>query len=939
MNPANRITIKGLVQDDRQLKPIADVSVLLQLNGDKARTLDRSTTDEDGHFGFMLAPDDLNESWQGSASLWLLVTTPDGRALFSTRDTTLLLRGTVWDVTLTIPHERIASLQQAAPVRPSVRVGAFDLDAQMLAELEQEDLLYLARMVLRKEVPPQNALRIERLHPDLLPARSLEKYFSLTPVFRTIDGIIRHKKWPRAFAHKVRQYHTTPAEDVKPIVHECDNFVVTYYLEGPARVDPDDSSQPVAEPGEASMTLMTLPAGGAPTYIKRLCFWLERALSTYTSPPFGLKNPALAGRIPVTVLDVDIGGVYPDGMSIDNNLPPDLLASIVSHEVFHLVQQGYVSLYAGPWGEGLLEGSAVAAEDAVVDRVNRYLFEATTIWGGVYGALQYTNQSLFSMSHDSGFFWRYFVEQHSPDLTRPLGGVETYRTLLGECEKEGSCTTFAIRETIRSLPWYQEFYGFGYLDPGKDDLLSAETTLGNYALACILKDLGALVPDRRFTFIESENDILWDEVFNAHDLTLKCPETDKIGPVQITASATLTASKSKSFSGEVNSFASQYYVVQPDSAITNVDVEFSGVDGQIFQIALVNEDGTVRDIHRSDRARYSKRLVRVRDGMPIQALLMVVTGCEAGGEYTISLNPASPSSDVMVTRWNTRRETEYEIDSFFWSWTWVSPDIWVDNDGDNIPDDIVHLDADNRLHVRLHNKGNADASNIVVEFFYQDASGSLSPTGWLPVVDTSGTVQVLTGLSLGAGQSRVWSVNWCPRASGTSRHFCVRVVLTVPGDPNADNKRAMSNFGNVTIQPGRSAELEALRRNPSPVPLPIDLEVISRLPPELTVSRQDVQEQQAIVLGPGETRADRLLVFHLGRREEPGTEHPSADHGHLLTHEPLIDDVQAWCERFNIPPDALPPHVAGKALVTLVHKAKGVVTGGVTFQIVPEPRK
>src|SRR5690606_22699186 len=122
--------------------------------------------------------------------------------------------------------------------------------------------------------------------------------------------------------------------------------------------------------------------------------------------------------------------------------------------------------------------------------------------------------------------------------------------------------------------------------------------------------------------------------------------------------------------------------------------------------------------------------------------------CQIGGNYSISVNPAPPSPDVMVTRWNTRRRKEYEIDSSQWSWTWVSPDVWVDNDGDGSADDVVHLNQDNRLCVQLHNKGNADASGVAVDFFYQDAAGTLSPTGWLPVEDPSGVVQALTGLSL-----------------------------------------------------------------------------------------------------------------------------------------------------------------------------------------------
>src|SRR5581483_7232031 len=163
----------------------------------------------------------------------------------------------------------------------------------------------------------------------------------------------------------------------------------------------------------------------------------------------------------------------------------------------------------------------------------------------------------------------------------------------------------------------------------------------------------------------------------------------------------------------------------------------------LFQLALIDEDGNVRDIHRSDRTSYSKFITSLRAGKRLTKILCAVSGAESSGSFTVSAAPASPAPDVMVTRWNSAVTREYHIDSRNWAWTWVSPDTWVDNDGDGIADGTVFFNFNNQLHIRLHNKGNSAASGVSVNFWYQDASGGLSDAAWMPVQDTLGVTQVL----------------------------------------------------------------------------------------------------------------------------------------------------------------------------------------------------
>ena len=49
----------------------------------------------------------------------------------------------------------------------------------------------------------------------------------------------------------------------------------------------------------------------------------------------------------------------------------------------------------------------------------------------------------------------------------------------------------------------------------------------------------------------------------------------------------------------------------------------------------------------------------------------------------------------MITRWNSRVGTEYEVDPKGWAWAWISPDVMVDNDDDVMADTQVFFGQNN----------------------------------------------------------------------------------------------------------------------------------------------------------------------------------------------------------------------------------------------------
>ena len=758
----------------------------------------------------------------------------------------------------------------------------------------------------------------------------------VTPVLESIDEMIRLKSWPRELGHEIDRIINLIEGRLTLETFDCPNFTVTYQTSGPNAVNLDSSAMNVLDPGTSNV-LGTIPAGTVPTYVRLICWWLERALPLFINAPFSLRNPAASGKIPVYINQTQFGSASQNnGITIGKALNPGILAAVSVHELFHMVQFEY-SL-SGPWRPSLLEGGAVLAEDTVAEKMNHYLYVASSDsgWTGDDGVLLNPNFSLKLASYNCALFWRYISEQQSADITEPFVGVEAYRALIEECEASG-CSTAAVRTAVRNLPWYQDLFEFHYLDAARQDRTSSETTFGNYALACYLKDLGTNVPDRRFDFSEDEENIAFDDILSS---ILTVPAASTLVPVDIAGSGTVSSSSSVGFVGCVNEFASQYYEIEVDASISNFDIHFRaycGFTSLIFQVALIDEDGQVRDIFRTDTPFYDKRITNLADSKALEGCTRRV-GLRDERRFLDLGRRGVASPDVMVTRWHSAIKTEYEIDSFGWAWTWVSPDVWVDNDGNGFADSEVYFNFDNKLHIRLHNKGNADASGIQLEFFYQDASTGLSDSGWLPVRNKAGAIQTLSGLSLVAASSDVWSVDWSPAPSGTSNHFCIRAIVTVLGDPNVDNKRVLSNFGNVKVKSGMWVDVAVLRRNILERRLPIDLEVVSRLPVDLDISLRDLRANRTVTLNPAEAVTDIVRISHLaGLKMDQKRVTPlppvgrSADRLQRLGRKP---DPRGF---YPTDPRALPPGVAGKPMVTIVHRSNGLALGGVTFLVSREP--
>lgn len=816
-------------------------------------------------------------------------------------------------------------------LKPKIWIGNFALDKTMWDELEYEDLLNLARIDAGQIIHSSARRKLENLCRDLLPDRMAQRSLCSTETILTMYEIEKRKEWSGFTGNEIDLILTSFIEaGFAEESYETPNFIITYQTDGVQGVDPDKSAMDIIDPGsDPAVVIHTIPAGGAsdpPTYIRLIEYWLEHALSVYVNAPYSLLNPASGGKIPVYVNHSSAGSASPSGFfKIHWDLSPELVCAVSVHELFHMVQFEYSLSYSDPWRQSVMEGGAVLSEDVAADAMNRYLYEASTSWSGT-GVLVNPNKSLISASYDCSLFFRYISEQHSTDTSEPFIGVETYRKLIENCSADG-CTTETIENTIRQLPWYEHFYKFRYRDPAQYELASSETTMGNYVLAQYLKDLGTNIPDSRFEFLEDEENIGFDEVLETQWPSSGTP-IDTMGTLSLTASDTLTHSTSLNYSDSVNMFGSRYYEIQINPSVTNVEVTFSAdpsFTSLLFQLVQIDEDNYVRDICRTDQTNYTKRITNTQEGKTLDRILIAVTGCNSSGGYSISVSPASPCSDVMVTRWNSVVKKEYEIRSRFWSW--VSPDIWVDNDGNGLADSVVFFDYNNKLTIRLHNKGNADATGLHVDFWYQNATGGLHHADWVPVRNKNGVVRNLSGLNLAAGNSNTWSVDWSPQPSGTSKHFCVRAIVTSPGDTNTDNKFVTSNFGNIQVKLVKIIDIDLIRRHLGKLPKLVTLKTVVRPGPkaEEGIKLETIlPRNRKKLMEPGELLTDRIKIL------------PKLNTKYLKT--PIsLDDSKSQIAKYknknleSYPPEeALPPGIWGKTLVTIVHEVEGDVIGGFT---------
>lgn len=787
---ADAVPVSGRVIAERRREGAPLPAAITVRSGPPGGSTAISSTklDEAGRFGLGLAPGIFH----------LVVTDAEGRCLASTHDLPFEVEsGRSVELQLAIsPPPFIARSEPAN--RRSALFSGLTLSATAASETTPEQVIDLAREIInpKSAAPFASRFRAEGFAAARSPGVDDDPKQTLcsTERLRKIDQLAELQGYadPALVKLKVRHILSMGETTFASRIYTTPNFAIQYQTSGPAAVAEDPSAFDVIEPGSAPpRVLANIPANPAPAYVRLVGFWLERSLEFYTSAPFSMRNPAANGRLSVVINSAPFGGATPDAFYINNNLPADLVCAVAVHELFHMVQFVYGLDREEPWRGAIMEGGATFAEDTVADLMNRYLDEAGTNFNGI-GLLANPNQSLFAAEarYKSSLFWRYLAEQRSRLVEEPTIGVDTYRRVIEECSQNG-CTTESIKRAIRSLPFDAELCTFSY-EPGLADVpASTETAFGNFALACYLKRLPS-VTDSRFTFRENKEKIYIDDLLREMDPEL--PSTESLVEVKCEGNNLTPGGPKVIFQNRARPLASCYYELYVAADIDSIDVGFSAAIGfsGLLQLVEIDDSGSVREIIRSDKNAYHRRISNQSGATRLSRLAVIVSGGEAGGDFQVSLQSAAPFADVMITRWNSATRSEYHFDPHGAAWTWVSPDLWFE------PDAASNL----LVKVRIHNKGNMRAEQVRCDVTYVAGGASASEGVWLPILASNGAVQRIDPQTLEPGETREFTLSWTPAQTSESGIFTLRAEVGCTDDANLDNNVAYSRLGITQVVAG-----------------------------------------------------------------------------------------------------------------------------------------
>lgn len=815
VQPAGIYRITGTIEQQSDGKPVTGLTVKVFNDSGTGAPLARSTTDADGKYELSMDRALLPAALQANElqKFVIRVFNSANQVIKSPEQQIEMTSDTDARVEFQLPP---SVLQQVQPF-----ICGYGKDAtmsRMLAGLSERELSEVFRSFrstgkAASELNASQRAVLQRLPREYNPNTCLEGHFSSFKSNLEKRGERKLDRLKRALIAPLDKVFST------------EHFRILYTLEFPGGVNgavPEFDS-PLKMPngeliGYIRANVGDLPGNKTlpPTQVQEVGLIAEHALKRFTEAPFNLRSPVAAGqKLDIYIQDIPAAGATdPDPevnwIQINNHNSTSQNFGTVPHELFHRVQYEYnrTSNRSGLYGV-MREGGARFIEDSFNDDYNRYVFESRKIFlEPAFSLLTPPESCSTPINYAAALFWKYLAEQVTQDTScnrEPDIGVDSYRQVL-EATAGGPTQPYDVvhlRAACLGMTRPASFDEFRYLDGARTELESSETVWGNYLIANYVHSTD-LSPfgERRFQYLEDHELVTWPLIqWDDDEKPIDVRRLTKLG-VSIKPYNNLQINRGSSISRTIIGhlpFAATYYRITPGTSsgprALRVSLSgFGGLNDPLVQILSFGPDGILSDISRSDRVSYARTI----NLSGLSGVVVIVASRAAGGDYTLKLEEVEGGADPMITRWNSGALTEYEIDPRNDAWNFKSPDLTI-QDNDGLPADRgVVFAVDNKLHLRLHNRGNSRAGDVQIDLRYQTHKSRLYPDHWLPLCNSANVVQTLSGLTVEAGDKKDVTVDWSPSVT-SGQGWCVKATITAPGDLNGDNNVAIGCFAESKV--------------------------------------------------------------------------------------------------------------------------------------------
>ncbi len=919
--------------------------------------LGAATTDAEGKFRITFHTRDFRRLFERHPDIYLKIWNQQGVLIHSTRSQLRVNAGKKESYLIELPRP---------PERgKGMLIGGILVDKGAFAGMTPEAIGALAAAYYGEPLNNKTQELLEAVNPQLLDPirrrhRSLDTHCCLTPFMTFVEAAWRHRQAPAGLLEKFdRQRFNCPGGHE---VHETAHFRIHYqrwrqpiefWEPASGAVLPADT--PAVEVrrfhDDEQVIGMTVADCGVPNYIQQVAIWLEYVYKRYVRD-FEFPDPLPAQKklkVLVRYLPGASGCAGRNFIEISNDLNARSLAGAIVHQLFHAVQATCLASTSNApfedWAPFLLEGLPLLMEDLLNNNLKRWISDANTF-------LNHTGEpvSLPYLQRESILFWKYMTEQYTSTVSasgQRARGADVVGKVLKSIAFNGRADIRALKFLWQQdsgpyrLPRYGSMCCFQRSEPLAQDIFTTETAFGNWLVANFMQFFNRQKGfDQRFTYFDAQGEAPGGTSLSplASIEEIDWPDHDKL-----------------SINGELPAWAARYHLIRLEKELNTAVVTLDQTTIEkplIHLLQLVDDKGEFR-IH--DMSKFDGPFRKSINCTDLDALVLIIGATDSGGRYLVQVSNSEPVSDVMITRWNCRQGKEYEFNPANGAWHWLSPDLWVDNEHDGKTAGALRPGSANRLWVRLRNKGTADASNISLRCFWQEASPNPQEKQWQPVhTSPEGKTATLDRLSLRAGETKCWAVDWYIPAAmpATCRGYALKVSVYSPDDRNSDNKTAISNYavmdgktlnGNGTAivflswwpqlkSSDHTGSLEFLETWVVPANDPklllrlrdlrnlqrISLkDILSHMPVTMTESNKSSKMPSLMM----ESRLHITAPNRLGLPSNPFLEIAAADAAPLFVAP----------QNRNIDTEAVPPGLASQPLLTIVQAHRGLVLGGISI--------